>query len=60
MLRAALVFFVLGLIAIMLGAGHVGGISLEIGQTLLGVFLILAVISLVASLVTGRSTTTLP
>lgn len=54
MLRAALAFFVLGLVAILLGAGHVGGVSLEIGQTLLGVFLILAVISLVASLVGGR------
>ena len=60
MLRAALAFFVLGLVAILLGAGNVGGVSLEIGQTLLGVFLILAVISLVASLVTGRRTTTLP
>jgi len=54
MLRAAIAFFVLGLIAILLGAGNVAGVSLEIGQTLLGIFLILAVISLVASLVTGR------
>ncbi|MGE3759368.1 MAG: DUF1328 domain-containing protein [Pseudobdellovibrionaceae bacterium] len=54
MLRAALVFFVLGLIAILLGAGNVAGLSLEIGQSLLGVFLILAVISLVASLVSAR------
>lgn len=60
MLRAALVFFVLGLVAIMLGAGNVGGVSLEIGQTLLGVFLILAVISLVASLVSGRRPQALP
>jgi uncharacterized membrane protein YtjA (UPF0391 family) len=60
MLRAALVFFVLGLIAILLGAGNVGGLSLEIGQTLLGIFLVLAVISLVASLITGRRTTSLP
>ncbi len=60
MLRAALVFFVLGLVAILLGAGNIAGLSLEIGQTLLGVFLILAVISLVASLVTGRKTATLP
>ena len=60
MLRAALVFFIFGLVAIMLGAGHVAGVSLEIGQSLLGVFLILAVISLVASLVTGRKPTTLP
>lgn len=54
MLRAALIFFLLGLIAILLGASNVAGISLEIGQTLLSVFLILAVISLVASLVSGR------
>ena len=54
MLRAAIAFFVLGLVAILLGAGNVGGVSLEIGQTLLGVFLILAVISLVASLIGGR------
>ena len=54
MLRAALVFFVLGLIAILFGAGNVAGVSMEIGETLLGVFLILAVISLVASLATGR------
>lgn len=60
MLRAALVFFVLGLVAILLGAGNVGGVSLEIGQTLLGVFLILAVISLVASLVSGNRISTLP
>lgn len=60
MLRAALVFFVLGLVAILLGAGNVAGISLEIGQTLLGVFLILAIISLVASLVTGRKPTAIP
>jgi uncharacterized membrane protein YtjA (UPF0391 family) len=60
MLRAALAFFVLGLIAILLGAGNVGGLSLEIGQTLLGVFLILAIVSLVASLVGGRSSASLP
>lgn len=60
MLRAALIFFVLGLVAILLGAGNIAGISMEIGQTLLGVFLILAVISLVASLVTGRRPSTLP
>lgn len=60
MLRAAIVFFVLGLVAILLGAGNIAGISLEIGQTLLAVFLILAVISLVASMVTGRRPTQIP
>lgn len=60
MLNAAIIFFVLGLVAILLGAGGIAGISLEIGQTLLAVFLILAVVSLVASMVTGRKPTTLP
>lgn len=60
MLKASIVFFVLGLISILLGAGRVGGLSLEIGQSLLAVFLIMAVVSLVASLVTGRGPTTLP
>lgn len=54
MLRAAIAFFVLGLVAILLGANGVGGLSLDIGKTLLFVFLILAVISFIASLVTGR------
>jgi uncharacterized membrane protein YtjA (UPF0391 family) len=54
MLRAAIAFFVLGLIAILLGANGVGGLSLDIGKTLLFVFLILAVISFIASMVTGR------
>ncbi len=57
MLRAAIVFFVLGLLAVLLGAGNIAGISLEIGQTLLAVFLILAVVSLVASMITGRRPT---
>jgi uncharacterized membrane protein YtjA (UPF0391 family) len=54
MLRAAIAFFVLGLVAILLGANGVGGLSLDIGRTLLFVFMILAVISFIASLVTGR------
>jgi uncharacterized membrane protein YtjA (UPF0391 family) len=54
MLWAAIAFFVLGLVAILLGANGVGGMSMDIGKTLLFVFLILAVISFIASLVTGR------
>lgn len=53
MLRAALVFFVLGLVAILFGATGFAGLSIEIGQTLLIVFLILAVISFVGSLLMG-------
>ena len=54
MLRAAIAFFVLGLVAILLGANGVGVLSLDIGKTLLFVFLILAVISFIASMATGR------
>ena len=54
MLRAAIMFFVLALVAMLLGASGIAGMSIEIGRTLLFVFLVLAVISFVASLVTGR------
>ena len=57
MLRAAIAFFVLGLVAILLGANGIGGLSVDIGKTLLFVFLILAVISFVASLVMGKKIT---
>jgi uncharacterized membrane protein YtjA (UPF0391 family) len=54
MLRAAIGFFILGLVAILLGASGIAGVSIEIGKDLLYVFLILAVLSFVVSLVTGR------
>lgn len=60
MLRAAIAFFVLALLALLLGASGVAGISMEIGRTLLFVFLVLAVISFVASLISGRTTKSLP
>jgi uncharacterized membrane protein YtjA (UPF0391 family) len=60
MLRAAVVFFVLALVAMIFGATGFAGITMDIGQMLLGVFLVLAAISFIASLVSGRSTKTLP
>lgn len=54
MLRAALVFFVLAIVAYMFGATGVAGMSMDIGQTLLGIFLVLAIIGLIAGLVIGR------
>lgn len=53
MLKAALGFFVLALLAMVLGASGVAGVSMEIGKLLLTVFLILAVISFVAGIVSG-------
>ncbi len=57
MVRAAIAFFILGLVAILLGATGVAGISIEIGKTLLIVFLVLAVLSFIFSLFTGRKPT---
>jgi uncharacterized membrane protein YtjA (UPF0391 family) len=56
MARVALVFFILAILAIVLGAAHVGGVSLEMGRTLLIVFLILAVLSFLANLAGGHGT----
>ncbi|HRO67721.1 MAG TPA: DUF1328 domain-containing protein [Pseudobdellovibrionaceae bacterium] len=55
MLRAALVFFVLAIVAYVLGASGIAGMSMEIGQLLLGVFLVLAIIGAVVGLIQGRS-----
>jgi uncharacterized membrane protein YtjA (UPF0391 family) len=60
MIRAAIGFFILGLLAILLGANNVGGLSIEVGKTLLFVFIVLAVLSGVVGLVSGRSPKILP
>lgn len=54
MLRAALAFFVLGLLALLFGANSIAGMSMEIGKVLLFVFLALAVITGIIGLVQGR------
>ena len=60
MIRAAVAFFVLALIAYILGATGFAGVSMEIGRLLLMVFIVLAVISLVGGLLTGRRRDILP
>jgi uncharacterized membrane protein YtjA (UPF0391 family) len=54
MLRAAIAFFVLAIIAFILGASGIAGMSMEIGKLLLTIFLVLAVISFVIDLVSRR------
>jgi uncharacterized membrane protein YtjA (UPF0391 family) len=54
MIRAAIAFFVLAIIAVVLGATGIAGISMEIAKVLLGVFLLLAILSFLTSIVTGR------
>lgn len=60
MLRAAIAFFILALLSIILGANNLAGLSIEIGKVLLFVFLALAVITFIVSLLTGRAPKNLP
>lgn len=53
MLRLAIAFFVIGLLAMLLGAGGVAGLSMEIGQTVLYVFLVLAILSFLVNVIRG-------
>lgn len=53
MLNAAITFFVIALVAFILGATGFAGVSMEIGKTLLFVFLVLAVISFAINMIRG-------
>ena len=53
MLRAAILFFIIALVSMFFGANNIAGVSMELGKTLLYVFLVLAVISFVVSLIGG-------
>lgn len=55
MLRAAIIFFVFGLISILLGANGIAGLSIEVGKMLLVVFLVLAFISFLVSIFSGKN-----
>lgn len=54
MLRAAIIFFVLGLVAMLFGAYGIAGVSVEIGKVLLMVFIVLAILSFVIGLIRGN------
>ena len=60
MIRAALSFFILALVAVLFGAYGIAGVSMEIGKLLLVVFLILAAISFISAMVSGRRPKHLP
>ncbi|MBK7962802.1 MAG: DUF1328 domain-containing protein [Bdellovibrionales bacterium] len=55
MVRAAIAFFILALVAFVLGATGIAGLSIEIGKILLVVFLVLAVLSFLGSIIWGKS-----
>ena len=60
MVRASIAFFLIGLLALVLGANNIAGMSIEVGKLLLYVFLVLAVVSFLFTLVTGKKTNILP
>lgn len=49
MLQAAITFFVLGLLAMVLGVFGVAGVSTELGEMILSVFFIFALMSFIGS-----------
>jgi uncharacterized membrane protein YtjA (UPF0391 family) len=53
MLRAALAFFIIGIIAYVVGAYNIAGVSIEVGKIIMFIFLILAVLSFLLTLLTG-------
>lgn len=55
MLRAAITFFVIGLLLFVLGFYGVAGVSLEVGKLILFMFIIFSVITFIAALATGKS-----
>jgi uncharacterized membrane protein YtjA (UPF0391 family) len=60
MLRAAIIFFVIGLLAMIFGAYGVAGLSVEVGKVLLMVFVVLAILSFVIGLIRGGGGKRLP
>ena len=54
MIRAAIMFFVLAIVAYLFGAYSIAGLSIEIGKVLLFVFLILAIITFIFSITLGK------
>lgn len=56
LLWLAIIFFVIAIVAYVLGARGVAGMSAGIGRTLLFVFIILAVIIAIISLMGGNTT----
>jgi len=50
MLRAAVIFFILAIVAVIFGAYGVAGLSMEIGKLLLIVFLVFAVITFIGGM----------
>lgn len=60
MIRIALSFFLLALLSYFVGANQIGGASMEIARLFLWAFLVLALVSGIVHLMTGRPPRGLP
>lgn len=60
MLRAAVIFLVLAVVAYIFGAGGVAGLSMEAARLLIIAFVVLAAISGLVSLISGRRPPQIP
>lgn len=54
MVRAAISFFILAIIAFIFGAYGIAGLSMNIGKTLLVVFLVLAIITYLGGAISSK------
>jgi uncharacterized membrane protein YtjA (UPF0391 family) len=54
MLRTSILFFVVALVAMLFGFYGIAGVSAELGKILLGIFLVLAVLTYLFGMFSGR------
>lgn len=55
MIRAAVVFFVLALVALLFGLNGVAGLSMEIGKIIVLVFIAISALTFIAALAATRT-----
>lgn len=55
MLRAAIIFFLMGLLSFLFGLYGIAGVTIEVGKLLLLIFFIFAAISFVGAITVGRA-----
>lgn len=54
MLRAAIILFLIGILAFFLGANNLAGITFDLGRIVLFVFLVLAIAGFIISVFNGK------
>jgi uncharacterized membrane protein YtjA (UPF0391 family) len=55
MLKAAISFFVMGLLSFLLAVNEAAGVSMRVGKILLVMFLIFSLISFIGGITTGKT-----